>query len=290
MRMVKVSAVAIVITLGLAWPASAQPVALGFENPESAAYDAESGTWFVSSMGGYTADATGRAGDGFISRVGNDGVLAEVFIDGLNAPKGLRLHEGVLYAVDVGEVVAFEAATGEVIWRAETPTDFVNDPAVDPETGDVYVTETAESIIYRIDGETHTVEVFVDTDDQPGGLEGPNGLLFEPDRLVVASVGPNFDTSTFQTSEPGRLLAVDLETKAITPLTERVGALDGLEPDGDGYLVSDFFAGRVLRVAGDGTTETVAQVLPGAADIGFDPATGTIAVPQLLANVVVFTS
>jgi hypothetical protein len=155
---------------------------------------------------------------------------------------------------------------------------FMNDPAVDRVTGDVYASDIFANAIFRFrDG---TAEIF----KQGPELESPNGLLVEGRSLLVASLGPDPDPVTFQTSAPGRLSRLDLDTRTLTPLTDRLGALDGLERYGKNLLVSDFFVG-VYRVSPDGTAtqifDNATEGFASSADIGFDPVRRRLAIPDL---------
>ena len=101
-------------------PAQAAPsvtpvwtVTEGMDSPESAYFDPVSGFLFVSQIGGQAAD---RDGNGRVVKLTVDGkVVATDWVKGLNAPKGLRSHQGTLYAADIDEVVAVEIATGRIL-------------------------------------------------------------------------------------------------------------------------------------------------------------------------------
>jgi hypothetical protein len=264
-------------------PASANetPLTAGYENPESAFL--HKGIWYVSNFGGFTLEPSQTDGDGFISKIGPDELVSTRWVTGLHAPKGLRVHKGLLWVADVEQVVAIDLATGKVsrtIPVKGAPS--LNDVDVDEATGHVYVTETFGDKIWRIAGNKATV--FLSSPK----LEAPNGILVEKGRLLVAAFGPNPDPMTFQTEQPGRVLHIDLATKAIHPISDRIGNLDGIERDGRDLLVTDFWGGQILRVHPDGTSEQVMRVLPTAADIGWDPNRRILGLPQMATNAVAF--
>ena len=66
-------------------------------------------------------------------------------------------------------------------------------------------------------------------------LEHPNGLHIEDGRLVVAAWGKDIQPD-FTTKSPGRLFAVNLDSKEISVVGsgEPIGNLDGVEADGGG--------------------------------------------------------
>lgn len=256
-------------------------IARGFEAPESVFWDEVSRTWFVSNVVGKENEKDGK---GWISRLDANGkVVQQQWVDGLDSPHGVRVHAGTLYAADVDRLVVIDVVTARIRERIPAPgAKFLNDVAVGP-SGDVYVSDTLGDAIYRC---TSSCEVFVKSD----ALEGPNGLLVDGNRLIVAAWGVISDPITFATKVPGRLLVVDLKTKKITPLDagKPLGNLDGLEKDGADYLVTDFTAGKVFRVSKSGAATVLKTGLAESADLGYDPARRMIAVPEMGGGTVKF--
>jgi hypothetical protein len=248
----------------------------GLDAPESAYVDAASGSIFVSVIGG---QPTARDGNGRIMKLGLDGrVVSASWVTGLNAPKGLRSHNGTLWTADIDEVVAIDIAAARIASRARIDgVEFLNDVAV-ADDGTVYVSETIRSRIYALkDGQA---VLFAEGDD----LEHPNGLLVESGRLVVAAWGkPEPD---FSTKVPGRLYALDLNTRAKTLITSMPsGNFDGLEADGrGGYIVTDWNKGQLLQISGAGEIRSLRQFAPGTADHAFVPADRVAVVPHMSEN------
>lgn len=274
-----------VLAFGAPTAGAGSPTA-GFENPESSYWDAASSSWYVSNLGGFGLDLTSKDGNGFISRLDADGVVVErQWVTGLNSPKGVRGHDGKIYVSDIDTVVVIDAASGQVEDRVAIPgAEFLNDLDVDPHTGDVWVTDSWASALYRLPGGSGPAVTFLSGEK----LESPNGVLVDGDSIILGTIGPGFDRSTFQSDEPGRLLRVNIGTGAITAVSPRIGNVDGIEKDGDGFLVSSFFEGEVLRVGSDGSASPVLQSAPTSADFGFDPQRRLIGLPHLGLNVVLF--
>ena len=250
----------------------------GIETPESVYVDAASGFVFVSQIAGAP---DGRDGNGRIVKLGGDGqVVSSTFTTGLNAPKGLRSHNGTLWTADLDEVIGIDIATGTITSRTKIAgAMFLNDVAVGPD-GTVYVSDMMANRINAVkDG---MVSVFAEGDQ----LEWPNGLLVDGNRLIVGGWGkPKAD---FSTDVPGRLFALDLQTKQKTLITQKPFAnIDGVELDGrGGFIITDYLAGKVLQVTATGEARELRQFMPGTADIAFVPAGNVLIVPHMNENTV----
>ena len=289
----KVLAAALAVALALAAaPAAAHPPAMvsGFQYDESVWWDGETGSFYVTNFGGSSPDPNGRDPDGYITQLSGEGrVRAARWVTGLRSPKGMRRSGGFLYVADVGQLVIVDVAAAAVAGTVDLDAlgaKFPDDVAVDPASGDAYVSDMLANAIYRVPSGSRTAEVWLSSPD----LEAPNGLLVDGGRLLVAAYGRDLDPATFKPSQPGRVLTVDLATKAIAPLGGMgpVGQLDGIEKQGDGYLVTDNPGGRLLRVGPDGTVVELMTGLTTPADIGWRPGDSVIAIPELSASDVRF--
>jgi sugar lactone lactonase YvrE len=268
---------------GAAAPASGRvtagwTVTEGVETPESVYVDTPSGSIFVSMIAGQPGD---RDGNGRIMKLTADGkVVSASWVTGLNAPKGLRSHDGTLWTADIDEVVGVEIASGKVASRTKIDgAQFLNDVAVGAD-GTVYVSDMLASKIYAVkDGKA---SVFGEGDD----MEYPNGLLVEGDRLIVGGWGkPEPD---FTTKVPGHLFALDLKTKKKTLITPNpLGNIDGVESDGrGGYVVTDYPKGQLFHVTSAGEAKALRQWMPGTADHAFVPVGNIAIIPHMNENTI----
>jgi hypothetical protein len=248
----------------------------GVDAPESAYVDTASGSIFISMIGGMPND---RDGNGRIMKLTPNGqVVSASWVSGLNAPKGLRSHNGVLWTADIDEMVSIDIASARVLSKLKIDgAQFLNDVAVGDD-GTVYVSDMLASKIYAVkDGKA---SVFAEGDT----IEYPNGLLVDGDRLLVGGWGkPEPD---FTTKVPGHLFALDLKTKQKTLITQNpLGNIDGLELDGrGGYIVTDYPKGQLIHVSSTGESHVLKEYKPGTADLAFVP-TGNIAImPHMQEN------
>lgn len=265
-------------------PAAPAPVTAGWRvtegiaTPESVYVDEASGFVFTSQMDG-APDA--RDGNGRIAKLAGDGtVISSSWVTGLNAPKGLRSHNGTLWAADLDEVLGIDIASGTITSRVKVDGALMlNDVAVGAD-GTIYVSDMMPSRIYAIrDGKA---SVFAEGEH----IEYGNGLIVDGNRLVVGGWGkPKPD---FSTDVPGHLFALDLQTRQKTLITPKPFAnIDGLERDGrGGYIVSDFVAGKVMQVSATGEVRELRSFMPGTADIAFVPGANVLIIPHMNENAV----
>ncbi|RJT31422.1 ATP/GTP-binding protein [Mesorhizobium waimense] len=247
--------------------------ASGFEQPESALFDAASKRIIVSNIVGNPGAADGN---GYLSVLSLDGkIVTQHWTDGMDAPKGMAISGGKLYVADVTKVRVVDLASGKLVSSIDVPNAvFLNDMTADS-SGKVYVTDMLADTIYRIDGDR--LELFV----KDAALASPNGVFAYGNRLIVASWGKGIKPD-FSTAEPGGLLSVDLATKAVTPLpgAQKFADLDGVIAVGDSIYATAYMTGTLYRYHEGGAPEVVATFKPGSADIGTD-GKSTIYVPLM---------
>jgi len=272
---------AVLIVAGAAFVGACaqQPVVLwettGLKTPESALPVPAEGFAYVSNVAGKPTD---KDGNGFISKVSlADGkIIALEWAKGLDAPKGLALAGGKLYAADIDKLVEIDAKTGKVLAKYDAPgSQFLNDVAADAQ-GNVYVSDSNTSTIWRLaDGK------FEKWIDDPA-LKFPNGLHVSGDKLIIAAWGA--PGTSAQSSAPSNLVEVLLADKKISDLGDGtpVGNLDGIEPIGDDFLVTDWVAGALYRIDRKGKATQLLDLKQGSADIGYVPETGLLLIPMML--------
>jgi len=233
----------------------------GFKNPESVEYDPARARYYVSNIDGNPTEVDGA---GFISLIGADGALIQAeWATGLNAPKGLVLSEGTLYAADIDHLVAIDADSGAITGRYQAEgAQFLNDVDVSND-GRIFVTDMFTNAIYVFDGDS--LDLWLRNDN----LWHPNGIRVDGNRLIIAAWGDEI-LDDFTTPTPGHLIAVDLNSQAISALGSGVpvGNLDGLARDAEGsWIASDWIAGAIYRIDAAGNAEMLMDLDPGSADI-----------------------
>ena len=270
--------VTLVIPAAAQAPKMVWELSKGIKAPESAYFDKETGNIYLSQVG--EGGGLGKDGDGVISILKPDGTVVNPrWFAGLNAPKGLRSSGGVLWVADIDRLVgiSIENATTHAIHEV-AGAKFLNDVAI-TERGTVLVSDMLASTIYALQGDkVSKVASGVE-------LDSPNGLLVNGGTLYIAGWGRDIQAS-FETLTLGRLLALDLRTRKVQPVTRAtVGNLDGLELDGKGgFLVTDWVEGAVLHISARGAVTSVLDLPKGSADIAYLSKKKLLIVPQMLEN------
>src|SRR5688572_31240453 len=80
--------------------------------PESVLLDSKNNVLYVACIDGKPED---KDGNGYVAQVGLDGKIKNLkWATGMNAPKGMGLHNGKLYVADIDRVVVIDVATGKI--------------------------------------------------------------------------------------------------------------------------------------------------------------------------------
>jgi len=243
----------VAVSLELLWETQ------GFNNPESVIYDASIDTLFVSNVNGSPVE---KDGNGYISKILLDGtILKKQWIIGLNAPKGLAIHDNTLYVSDIDTLVAIDipSATITNTYKVDDAK-FLNDVTATNQ-GEIFVSDTLLNRIHRLNDDQFNIWL------ESPELENPNGLHVEGENLILGAWGVM--TDGFATEIPGHLKSISLQGKSITSLGgEPIGNLDGVESDGNnGYYVTDWIAGKLYQINKKGNATLLLELEQGMADL-----------------------
>jgi hypothetical protein len=180
----------LLVTLALASPAQAaqavvDKVIAGFASPESVVVAGEH--VYVSNVG-EKLEPFAKDGDGFISRLDRQGNVRELkWKSGLNAPKGMIAHNGVLYVADIDRVLGWRMSDGKQVFELDlsaTGVRFLN--AFAAFSGHrLLLSATDRNTVYVIHTQHPRYEEL--RFDVPP--QGPNGLDLSGQVLTVAEWG-----------------------------------------------------------------------------------------------------
>jgi len=246
-----------------------------FHFTESCSYDPVRDVYVAPSVGERGED---YANDGYVSLINPDGTVNTPKWIGvtragltLNNPMGSDVANGRLYVVDGNVVRWFDMETGAPLGSAEvSDASSFNDLEVAAD-GTVYMTQTGAADgsvpqrVYRLDPDGSS-SIFVDGDP----LSRPNGIAFDAaGNIVVVNIG-SADILTF--SPQGELISTEQSLDA---------GNDGLVvlEDGTKY-VSSVREGTVARIRPGQPAEMVANGIPSAASMCYDPTRDRLVIPM----------
>ncbi len=237
---------------------------------ESVLYDEESNQLYVSCINGSPWEKDGK---GFIALLNMDGsIKSEHWVSGLDAPKGMGLHDGQLYVADIDQIVVIDIVQAEIKKKIMVPDAAqLNDIDIDG-NGKVFFTDSETGWIWTM--ENGKPEQWIE-----GNFERPNGLYVEKDRVLLASSGSQ------------DLTIISLRDGSQTIAATEIGRGDGVEFTGkEGhYLVTSWDGEIFLVLPGLSKLSLLATSDQGinTADIGFNLADQTVYVPTFFDNRVV---
>ncbi len=193
------------------------------KTPESVLFDESRNVMYVANING---DPTEKNGNGFISILNSDGSEKELnWVKGLNAPKGMAMHDGKLYVSDIDQLVEIDIKTGKISQKYDAPgAVFLNDVAASND-GLIFVSDTRKAKIYLLQNKQFTEWM----SGEP--FETPNGLFVEYGWLFVG------DKSIFR---------VDISTRNVKEIIPDAGGVDGLEKTNKDEFVFSNWPGRIF--------------------------------------------
>jgi hypothetical protein len=251
------------------WSAEELLVVEGLQTPESVLVDEQTAAAYVSNIVPSAEGPWADDGNAFISLLKPSGKMdtlkwrASTPQAPLNAPKGLCLLKGDLYAADNSRVACFSEGGGFrqiAVPGAKMLNDMADDGA------DAYVSDTATGRIWRLGKPPKVV----------AEVPSANGITFHRGRMLAVSW------------EQHEVYEVDPEGgKPPKPLglAKNFRNLDGIEVLDDGtILVSDFTANKVYAISPDRKTVRVLIEVRTPADIGLARRAGLLYVPSFDGN------
>lgn len=201
-----------------------------FDIPECVLFNPADKLLYVSNIAGTPFEKNGK---GFIARVDLSGQVVEMkWSAGLNAPKGMAIHENHLYVTDIDELVKIDLLSGKTVQRYPAQGAVsLNDLAADAD-GTIYVSDSrsGQYALHRlINGK---LEPWIKASES-GNL---NGLYMLDNKLLAGQ------------AQDGTLFAVDLKTGQMTSIGQIDTGIDGLKPAGQGRYFTSDWKGRITLI------------------------------------------
>jgi WD40 repeat protein len=237
---------------------------------ESVLFDVTRQVLYVSCINGAPTEKNGK---GFISTLNPDGSVKSLeWISSLNAPKGMGLDGNLLYVTDIDRLVVIDIEKAEIVEMIQVEgASFLNDVAVGSD-GKVYFTDSDTGVLWIYQKGDLTMWI-------TEGLNRPNGLYVEEDRILLTSSGSS-DLKIF-----------DKSTGEFKVVTTEIGHGDGIEFTGkEGHYLTSSWAGEIFLIFPDFSKVSLLKTSDkevNSADIGFNIEEQLVYVPTFFDNRVV---
>lgn len=228
---------------------------------ESVLYVADQNELFVSNIQG---QPTAQDGNGYIAKLSPEGeIINAQWATGLDAPKGMGIHQGKLFVTDVDELVAIDLMNPEDQQRWSVPgAVFLNDVTVGNNA--VYFSDMKTGKLHRYkEGEITLLRE---------GHANINGLEFAQGKLYALD-GSGLHQLPLDGSEP-------------MTINSQVTGGDGLVWLEDSTFLASRWQGEIWLVNGSEATKLFDSKADEVqtADIGYNPSANMVYVPRFFAN------
>lgn len=240
-----------------------------FQTPESTLYDKERNIIYVSNINGNPIEANNS---GFISKLQTDGTIhTQQWIIGLDAPKGMAIQDSFLYVADIDKVVKIDLNKEQIIAKYKcAEAEFLNDIAIDGQTGMVYISDSGTDQIYQLKDDSTSIWLKSIVLDEPNGLYCTDSLLY------IAC--------------KNKVIAVNLQTQQKTEIITGTAATDGIVKVRETILYVSDWQGEIFEVntllKEKKSILATKQNKINSADIGFIPSSNLLLVPTFFSNTI----
>ncbi|MFZ4546277.1 MAG: hypothetical protein ACOYN4_02515 [Bacteroidales bacterium] len=245
----------------------------GLKIPESVLYDSVTGLIFVSNIEG---NPSKKDSTGFISTLSADGkILKADWVKGIDAPKGMAILNNHLFVSNIDEVVEIDIAAATIVKRYPiSGSKFLNDIAIDPKTGMIFITDTETGVVYVMLNGKSSIWL------QDALYKGANGLYLKDNQLYIGT--------------GNSIIQADIITGTVVVCVANTGSVDGIFVASDNNFIYSDWKGSVFIAAKNRKPRllisTAAQKV-NAADFGVIPEKNMILIPTFGNNkVVAYTS
>lgn len=202
------------------------------------------------------------------------------FASGLvNGPYGLEIVNDTLYACSGGSIKAFQIPGGNLLYILNLGGTFLNGITHD-DAGNIFTTDFNANKIYRANIYSHQFNVFV-----TGLSNSPNGIVFDSidHKLVFVNWGSNVPVQ-----------GINLADSSVSTLTSTtLDNCDGIAMTTTGDFIISSWGQQACNLfdhAFSNSPSTIITGLHNPADLGYNAAGDTLAIPNSGNNTVVFLS
>ncbi|MCH8329924.1 MAG: T9SS type A sorting domain-containing protein [Bacteroidetes bacterium] len=236
------------------------------DSPESVEYDEKNDRYFISNVG--SSD---------ILQMDDNGL--SVFSNIVTSPHGLVIMNDVLYVADGnGRCRGLKLSDASLTMSVATGGGFLNGICADGDSM-LYITDFSGGVIYWVNVNSQSSGIFANV------LGTPNGIYYhgEENRLIYVQWGTNAD-----------IMRVSLSDSSVAPIrATNLGNIDGITRDCAGNWYVTAWTTQGLHMFDPNFSTDPVLVFGGLsnpADIDYNDAEDSIAIPNSSNNTVVFAS
>ena len=254
-----------------------QSVDNGLDTPESVIHDSVSRVIYASNINSSVSGASWADNGGYISRLDENGsILEQQWASGLKAPKGMAVNNYKLYVADLNTISVIDTTTGNIqnTYTAPSGADHLNDIVYDQSNDVVYVTDSSDKVIYKMDS-NGTFSVFYAAESNSAYQ---NGLYLDGTELIM-------------TGSNGSIKSINIEDENLSTIAEGIaGNIDGIwKYNSTGFIVS-VWEGTVFYVGNDGVVGQLISTDPSrTADISYSSSLNLLLVPDFNDKVIAYS-
>ena len=247
--------------------------AQSFNGPESVDYDSYGKRYLVS-----------NSSQGQILSYDAINDELDVFASGVGAgPHGLEVVGEELFACSGSRLKAYNLVTEEQTVNVNLGTSFAN--GITHKGNDIFITDFAGKDIYRYNLTSGEFNLYIENLEIDSTPVTPNGIFYDDieNRLLVVCWGDN-----------APIIEIDMSDSSYSVVANtNLGNCDGISMDNNGdFYVSAWSNNAISKFNSDfsGNSTVVVDNMSSPADIYYNRATDTLAIPNSGNNTVVFVS
>lgn len=245
-----------------------------FASPESVV--ANDDYIFVSNVGA-KLEPLNKDNDGYVNIISKKNDKLEVFAKNLNAPKGMKIIDGVLFVVDIDTIYGFDISTTKEVFKLVIKDAIFLNAIESIDNNTLLVSDTGTYKIHKVDLNGGKYSDFLNIDKENGG---PNGLLIDEGFLYVVGYDPS-------EKDGGAILKINLSDKSIEKLSNNLEQFDGIVKVNKDILITSWgkeLKGYIYKLSNNKLEKLDLRDLKGPADMFYDKSTKTLLVPEMANN------
>lgn len=245
-----------------------------FASPESVV--ANDDYIFVSNVGA-KLEPLNKDNDGYINIISKKNDKLEVFAKDLNAPKGMKIIDDVLYVVDIDTIYGFDINTYKEVFKLVIKDAVFLNAIESLDANTLLVSDTGTYKIHKVDLNGGKYSDYLNIDKENGG---PNGLLIDKGFLYVVGYDPS-------EKDGGAILKINLSDKIIEKLSDNLEQFDGIVKVDKDILITSWgkeLKGYIYKLSNNKLEKLDLRDLKGPADMFYDKSTKTLLVPEMANN------